>query len=116
MSKKDDTVFLRHILDASNKIEEYLTNINETSFHQNSLIQDGVVRQIEIIGEAARRISKDIQNGSPNVPWQDIMDMRNKLIHEYFGVNLQAVWLTATKDVPILKKSIKEILKRLQKD
>lgn len=113
MSKKDDTVFLRHILDASNKIEEYLTNMNETSFHQTSLIQDGVVRQIEIIGEAARKISKDIQKDSPDVPWQDIMDMRNKLIHEYFGVNLQAVWLTATKDVPILKNSIKEILKQL---
>jgi len=116
MSKKDDTVFLRHILDASNKIEEYTGNVNEMSFHQNTLIQDGVIRQIEIIGEATGRISKELQDSYPNIPWQDISGMRNKLIHEYFGVNLQAVWLTATNDVPFLKKEVQKILSGLKKN
>ena len=116
MSKKDDTVFLRHIQDASSKIEGYLYDVNETSFHQNALIQDGVIRQIEIIGEAARRISKALQDSYPNIPWKDISGMRNKLIHEYFGVNLMAVWLTATKDVPTLKKEVQKILSELKKE
>lgn len=114
MNKKDDTVFLRHILDSSNKVEEYIGNVTETSFHQNTLIQDGVIRQIEIIGEAAGRISKALRDSYPNIPWQDISGMRNKLIHEYFGVNLQAVWLTATNDVPSLKKEVQKILSELK--
>lgn len=116
MNKKDDTVFLRHILDASNKIEEYLTNINQRSFYRNNLIQDGVIRQIEIIGEATRRVSKELQDSYPNIPWQDISGMRNKLIHDYFGIDLMAVWLTAAKDVPTLKKEVQKILSGLKKE
>jgi|SRR5215213_2044328 len=86
--KRDETVYLRHILDAIAKIETYLQGVDETTFKQTNLIQDGVIRQIEIIGEATRRLSRSFRNQYPKTPWEDIAGMRDKLIHDYFGVDI----------------------------
>ena len=75
------------------------------------LIQDGVIRQVEIIGEAARHVSKDFRKANPGIPWEDISEMCDKLIHDYFGVDLEKVWLTAQEDLPVLKEQIIQILK-----
>ncbi len=73
---------------AITKIEKYIQDIDEESFSKNDLVQDGVIRQIEIIGEAVKRLSNELKSQSPNVPRQDIAGMRDKLIHEYFGVDI----------------------------
>jgi uncharacterized protein with HEPN domain len=109
--EKDDTIYLRHILDAINTIEEYLQGVNEDTFKATQLLQDGAIRQIEIIGEAIRHMSKDIRRIYPEVPWQDIAGMRDKLIHDYFGVDIEKVWDTTQEDLPILKEQVIEILR-----
>ena len=112
--KNDQSAFLNHILDAIKKIEKYLQGIDEDAFTKNDLVQDGVIRQIEIIGEAVKRLSNDLKSKSPLVPWQDIAGMRDKLIHDYFGIDIDTVWLTVEKDIPVLKKEIKQIIENLE--
>ena len=108
--ERDDSVYLQHILDAIGRIEEYVHGINEETFYQQYLVQDGVIRQLEIIGEATKRLSREVRAKYPNVPWQDMAGMRDKLIHDYFGVDLDAVWLTVRDDVPALKAHVARTL------
>ncbi len=108
--KNDESVYLQHIPDAVFKIESYIKGSNEEAFYKNTLIQDGVIRQIEIIGEAVKRLSSDLKDAHSHIPWQDIAGMRDKLIHDYFGVDVETVWLTVKNDIPVLKSQIKKIL------
>ena len=106
---KDDSVYLQHIIDAIQRIQEYTTGIDYEAFGASTLVQDGVIRQIEIIGEAARRVSPKLQEKNQHIPWKDIVGMRNKLIHDYFGVDIDAVWDTVQKDIPVLQTAISKI-------
>ncbi|MBC7877355.1 MAG: DUF86 domain-containing protein [Anaerolineales bacterium] len=108
---RDELVYLLHILDAINTVAEYLQGVDEEKFKATRLLQDGTIRQIEIIGEAVRHISKDIRKSYPEVPWQDVAGMRDKLIHGYFGVDIEKVWDTAQEDLPLLKQQVIGILK-----
>lgn len=111
--RHDDAVYLQHILDATSKVETYLEGIGKDAFLAQNLVQDGVIRQLEIIGEATKRISSTVREANLHVPWQDIAGMRDKLIHGYFGVDLDQVWLTATEDVPVLKAEVGRIREEL---
>jgi uncharacterized protein with HEPN domain len=104
---------LHHILDAIKKIEGYTRNLNKEEFVGDSLIQDGVIRQIEIIGEAVKHVSKSLRKRYSEIPWQDIAGMRDQLIHEYFGVEVNIVWNTITDDIPPFKTAIEEILRSM---
>ena len=100
---KDDQVYLRHILDAVEQIETYLTGQTYESFSNNNMMIDAVVRELEIIGEATNHLSDLLRESHPKIPWRDAIDMRNILIHEYFGVRTHLVWDTCKEDLPKLK-------------
>ncbi len=108
--KKDDNVFLRHILDAITRIKRYVAGLKREDFMVNYLVQDGVIRQIEIIGEATKKLSGETKKKHLDIPWKDMAGMRDKLIHGYFGVDIGAVWDTVKNDIPDLEKRIKAIL------
>ena len=112
MPKRDDVVLLRDIQDAINQIESYLAGVSFGVFCETPLLQDGVMHRLEIIGEASRNLSDAFLEQYPDIPWQDIIGMRNRIAHAYFAVDLRAVWDTAKTDIPALREWIVGVLGR----
>jgi uncharacterized protein with HEPN domain len=98
----DDPLYVRHILDAARQAASYAHGHVRADLDREPLLRDGLIRQIEIIGEAAGRLSENFRSRYPDVPWRDITAMRNRLIHAYAGVNLDLVWETVQQDIPQL--------------
>jgi uncharacterized protein with HEPN domain len=111
--KKDDCVYLHHIIDAFLQIEHYTDGVTYEEFLSNRLLQDGVIRQLEVMGEAARNLSEDLRNEYPIIPWRQMISLRNRMIHAYFNVNLQIIWEIIQGDIPNLKQETMHILEIL---
>lgn len=108
---KDDKVYIHHIIDSINKVENYLSGYEKDDFLDDQTItNDAVVRNIEIIGEAARNISTELKQKHPEILWPVIIGMRNKIIHEYFMVDYLEVWNTSMNDLPVLRNQLEAIL------
>lgn len=105
-----DRLYLQHILDAINRIESYLEGVGREAFDTTPLIQDGVIRQLEMIGEATKRLSRELRGEAPDIPWRKIAGMRDKLTHDYMGVDLDAVWRTAREDLGPLGRVVRDQL------
>lgn len=112
--KKDDTVYLRHILDAIKQIETYLENVPEDQFLRTRLVQDAVVRQLEIVGEATRNLSAGFRAKYSEVPWSQIIGLRNRIAHDYLNVDFQIVWEITQNDLPTLKQQVVQILVQIE--
>lgn len=110
MKGKDDAIFLKHILESIELIEQYTHNVTMEQFLDNPQMQDAIIRRFEIIGEATKNISSTIRTTHPDIPWKSMAGIRDILIHEYFGVDLDEIWDTCMNDLPILKEQIKKIL------
>ncbi len=106
---KRDTTFLKHILDAILKIEEY-ASVGKEKFFATSSWQDAIMRKLEIIGEASKRISEETKLKYPDVPWKKMAGLRDILVHAYMSVDLNAVWEITQQNLPDLKKQIQDIL------
>jgi len=106
---KDDA-WLLDILLAARRVLDFTKNTSQQEFFQNELMQNAVMRQLEIIGEAARKLSTETTSAHPEVPWQSLIGMRNRLIHEYFRIRLERVWDTVRDDIPELIRLIKPLV------
>lgn len=107
---KDNAVYLKDILAAIIKVEKYSKGVDYQVFVSDEMRHDAVLRQLEIVGEAASKFSSDFKKQNPNLPWKEAKDLRNLLIHAYDDVNLEIIWKTIIKDLPEFKKQIKTIL------
>jgi len=107
---KTDLVYLKHMLDAIMQIEEYLEDVSSENFLGVKLTQDGVIRQLEILGEASNQISDSTKQAHPQVPWGQIIGLRNRLIHAYFSINLWMIWEITEIDLPPLKTAVTQII------
>ena len=107
--KKNLYIFIEHIIYSIEKIEEFTRNVSENEFDKNIQLQDAVVRRIEIIGEAAKNLPRDFTAKYQDIPWKEIIRTRDKIIHHYFGVNLDIVWNIIKISLPDLKKKLEKI-------
>lgn len=106
MSKRDPALYLQDIKDAIRRIEDYTRDLSFDDFCSDQKTIDAVIRNLEIIGEAANRLPENDRATYPSVPWEEMVGMRNKIIHEYFGVDLEILWATVKEDIPNLKEKI----------
>lgn len=112
MSERHWRLFVEDILESIEKIENYVRNMKFTEFENDTLKIDAVVRNLEIIGEATKNIPEDMKSKYQNINWKGMIGLRNRIIHDYFGVDLEIIWVIIQNELPKLKEQIKEILKK----
>lgn len=112
MSKRRDREFLGDIQEAMEMVALYTKGFTYRKFLEDRKTQDAVVRNFEIIGEAAKNVSKDLKLKHPEIEWKSIAGLRDKLIHFYFGIDYKIVWNISRKELPKLRKQIRAILKQ----
>jgi uncharacterized protein with HEPN domain len=109
MSIRTDVELLEDIITSIERIESYCGNLNYSEFLKDSKTQDAIIRNIEIIGEAVGRLSNELKDKYPEIPWNNIKGTRNRLIHDYSGVNLDILWNIVKDDLPDLYQKITNV-------
>jgi uncharacterized protein with HEPN domain len=107
---RDYKVYLEDILEAGRKIRSYTEHLSYETFRQSSMAVDAVVRNLEVIGEAVKQIPDPVRVQVPTVPWQRIAGLRDILIHEYFGIDMEIIWDVVTDKLPLLEESVSKLL------
>ena len=115
MKRRDYRDYIKDILDSINDIESFIRGMSFEDFKRDRKTINAVVRSIEVIGEATKKIPKTLKDKHKEVPWKKMSGMRDKLIHEYFGVDVEILWKTTKDDIPPLKQLVQNILKSLEK-
>lgn len=105
-----DDAYLLDILTAARKVLKYTEGVNRQRFDSDEILQNAVMRQLEIIGEAARCISPEAKGENPQVAWQGMVGLRNRLVHQYFSIDVGRVWETIETEVPLLVKLMEAIV------
>jgi len=106
---KDNSIYIDHIKASIDRIQQYIAGFNRNSFLNDLKTQDAVVRQLEIIGEATKKVSFELREKYSSIPWLDMAGMRDRLVHDYIDVDMEIVWKTASEDIPKLKELLSQI-------
>ncbi|MGD0112255.1 MAG: HepT-like ribonuclease domain-containing protein [Armatimonadota bacterium] len=110
----EDTIRLRHMLDAAEEAARFAAGASRSDLDTNRMLAFALVRAIEIVGEAAGRVGEETRIAYPDLPWQAMTRMRNRVVHAYFDVDLDRVWDTVTEDLPPLAVRLREILPQVR--
>jgi uncharacterized protein with HEPN domain len=112
MSQHDDQVYLKHMLDHAREAVEMVAGKTQADLAQHRMLELALIRLVEIIGEAATRVSSEMKSSNPQVPWREIIGMRNRLTHGYDTVDLKVLWDTIAEDLPPLITDLEKIIKQ----
>lgn len=115
MKSRHDRLYLYDIMECCKRVADYIDGVREEHYHANPMLQDALVRNIEVVGEAVKNLSPEITDAYPHVAWSQIARMRDKIAHHYFRINLDVVWKTATDDLPALRLQIAAIYENIDK-
>jgi len=110
MSQRSSRIFLEDIIQSADKIRRYTKGLEYDDFVRNEMVTDAVLRNLEIIGEAAGNIPDDIRSRYPHIPWRRIVGLRNIVIHAYFNVDLNIIWQIVTVNLPEIRHDIGSVL------
>ncbi len=113
--EKLPSIYLYHILDCISRIHAYTKDIDEQASFKDFMIQDAVIRNFEVIGEAVKKVNPAIRKRYPEIPWKNIAGMRDKLIHDYMGVDVRAVWGVVEDVLPDFEQQVKRIINDIVK-
>lgn len=111
--RKDNKLYLGHVIESCKKISGFIKSHDAKEFFQDGILQDAVMYQLSVIGEALKNTTQEFKDNHEEIPWSKIIGMRNIVLHDYDRVNIQIVWNTIIKDIPELKKQIQQILTSL---
>jgi uncharacterized protein with HEPN domain len=107
---KEDLIYISHILTAISDIKDFTAGMTKKDFFKNKMAEHAVVRNIEVIGEASKHLSARFREKHKDIPWKDIIKMRNKVTHFYFGINYDIVWKVVKRDILLLEKKLEAII------
>jgi uncharacterized protein with HEPN domain len=105
-----DELRLRHMIDAAERVATYLEGVDQTAFFANRMLQDAIIRNLEVIGEACANLSPELTRAHASIPWQRASGIRNRLVHGYFDVDLRVVWQTAKESLPAFVQQVRALL------
>lgn len=116
MKKRSHLLFLKDILESMEKIESYISGMDYEKFEGNKMVFDAVLRNLEVIGEAAKNVPADVRKKHSDIPWKRIVGLRNVTIHEYFGVDSSIIWEIIKKNLPDTREKIRRIIRETEKE
>jgi uncharacterized protein with HEPN domain len=116
MLLNDDPTRLMHIIDSAQEAVGFVEGFTRNDLDGNRMLQLSLVRCLEVVGEAAARLSKPLREANPHIPWAAMIGMRNRIVHAYFDIDIDLVWKTATEDLPEIVSKIVTILEKLREE